>query len=297
VGVGSPLPDLVPVPLGRLDVVDARTRESRSVILEPFYVGRTPVTVGQHRAVLDADPLRSPGEPSARGRSRGTSAEQYRTCTEPDDVPVHGVTWFEAVLWCNAASRVAGLDPAYRVAGRVVRWDVRSAGYRLATEAEWEHACRGGTPGPRYGPISDVAWTADDDVDGPRPVATRLPNAFGLHDTLGNVWEWCWDYADTARYGEYRSLRGGGWADRPWSVRAGVRRGSAPDARIEDVGLRVAQGAVGEPGVLAAQGWSDAADRARARVPGLLPLGWTPLAFPSAAPDADEADDAVGAGD
>ncbi|MDF9878731.1 formylglycine-generating enzyme family protein [Cellulosimicrobium cellulans] len=279
--MGPPLPDLVPVPAGRLDLVDARTRESRSVVLEPFHVARTPVTVGQHQAVLDADPLR----PRPEG---GPSAVD-------DDVPVHGVTWFEAVLWCNAASRVAGLDPAYEVEGRDVRWDVRSAGYRLPTEAEWEHACRGGTSGPRYGPVAAVAWTADDRGDGPRPVATRLPNAFGLHDTLGNVWEWCWDYADTARYGEYRSLRGGGWADRPWSVRAGVRRGSAPDARIEDVGLRIAQGPVGEPGVPAAQGWSDAADRARAQVPGLLPLGWTPLTFPSVAEPS--ASDAVGAED
>ncbi|MFD4991762.1 formylglycine-generating enzyme family protein [Cellulosimicrobium cellulans] len=279
--MGSPLPDLVAVPAGRLDVVDARTRESRSVVLEPFHVARTPVTVGQHRAVLDADLLRRPPE-------GGPSAVA-------DDVPVHGVTWFEAVLWCNAASRVAGLDPAYRVEGRDVRWDVRSAGYRLPTEAEWEHACRGGTSGPRYGPVGAVAWTADDGGDGPRPVATRLPNAFGLHDTLGNVWEWCWDYADTARYGEYRSLRGGGWADRPWSVRAGVRRGSAPDARIEDVGLRVVRGAVGDPGVLAAQGCPDAADRARAQVPGLLPLGWTPLTFPSVAEPS--ASDAVGAED
>ncbi|QJW36966.1 formylglycine-generating enzyme family protein [Cellulosimicrobium protaetiae] len=277
--MGPPLPDLVPVPAGRLDVADARTGESRSVTLEPFRVARTPVTAGQHRAVLDAvldaDVLR----PHPQGGPSGVD----------DDVPVHGLTWFESVRWCNAASRVAGLDPAYRVEGRDVRWDVRSAGYRLPTEAEWEHACRGGTSGPRYGPVGDVAWTADDGVDGPRPVATRLPNAFGLHDTLGNVWEWCWDYADTARYGEYRSLRGGGWADRTWSVRAGVRRGSAPDARIEDVGLRVAQGAVGESGVPAAQGWSDAEDRARARVPGLLPLGWTPLTFPSA-----EAADAKG---
>ncbi|MFJ2521467.1 formylglycine-generating enzyme family protein [Cellulosimicrobium cellulans] len=281
--MGSPLPDLVPVPAGRLDLVDARTRESRSVVLEPFHVARTPVTVGQHRAVLAADPLRP--------RSEGGLSAIF------EDVPVHGVTWFEAVLWCNAASRVAGLDPAYRVEGRGVRWDVRSAGYRLPTEAEWEHACRGGTSGPRYGPVGAVAWTADDGGDGPRPVAGRLPNAFGLHDTLGNVWEWCWDYADTARYGEYRSLRGGGWADRPWSVRAGVRRGSAPDARIEDVGLRVARGAVGDPGVPAAQGWSDAADRARAQVPGLLPIGWTPLTFPTAADaDADEPP-AVGAED
>ncbi len=94
---------------------------------------------------------------------------------------------------------------------------------------------------------------------------------------LGNVWEWCWDYADPARYGDYRSLRGGGWADREWSVRASARRGSAPDAMLEDVGFRVARGAVGEPGADAAQGWSADADRRRADVRGPLPLGWTPL--------------------
>ena len=116
---------------------------------------------------------------------------------------------------------------------------------------------------------------------GAQPVAGKAANAFGLFDTLGNVWEWCWDHADTARYGDYRSLRGGGWADREWSVRASVRRGSAPDAVLEDVGFRVARGAVGEPGLepndAAAQGWSAAADLARADVRGPRPIGWTPL--------------------
>ncbi|WP_448007024.1 hypothetical protein [Agromyces bauzanensis] len=79
------------------------------------------------------------------------------------------------------------------------------------------------------------------------------------------------------RYGDYRSLRGGGWADREWSLRASVRRGSAPDAVLEDAGFRVARGAVGEPGGDAAQGWSAASDRDRADVRGPLPLGWTPL--------------------
>ncbi|MFC8924030.1 formylglycine-generating enzyme family protein [Cellulosimicrobium sp. NPDC057127] len=256
------LPDLLPLPAGGLEIADARTGRTRSAVLEAFRIGRTAVTVGEHRRVLDA----------VGSGARRTEAG--------DRLPVHGVTWFEAVRWCNAASRLAGVEPAYDVEGRRVRWDVGSEGYRLPTEAEWEYACRAGTSGPTYGPLGTVAWTADDAVDAPQPVATRSPNAFGLHDVLGNVWEWCWDYADTARYGEYRSLRGGGWADPPWSVRAGVRRGSAPDARIEDVGFRVARGAVGEPGVPAAQGWSDAADRARARVRGLVPLGWTPLSFP-----------------
>ena len=169
------------------------------------------------------------------------------------------------------------MRPAYEVDGRDVTWDVSADGYRLPTEAEWEWACRAGTTGPTYGPLADVAWTEADGVDGPQPVGGKSANALGLHDMLGNVWEWCWDYADTARYGDYRSLRGGGWADRAFSVRASVRRGSAPDAVLEDVGFRVARGAVGDRGEQAAQGWSADADLRRALISGPLPMGWTPL--------------------
>jgi len=103
------------------------------------------------------------------------------------------------------------------------------------------------------------------------------PNDFGLFDTLGNVWEWCWDFADPARYGDYRVFRGGGWADPAWSCRASVRRASAPDASLEDVGFRAARGPVGLAGSSAAQGWSADADLRRADIRGPLPVGWTPL--------------------
>ncbi|CCI53385.1 conserved hypothetical protein [Nostocoides jenkinsii Ben 74] len=108
-------------------------------------------------------------------------------------------------------------------------------------------------------------------------MGTKQPNAFGLFDMLGNVWEWCWDYADPARYADYRVLRGGGWADKHWSVRASVRRGSMPSARLDDVGFRIVSGAVGDGSTPAAQGWSRQADEERAQISGALPVGWTPL--------------------
>lgn len=231
---------LVDVPGGVLTMRDARTGTSREVHLQPFEIATTPVQVA--------------------GR-----------------VPRHGVTWFDAVRWCNDASQAAGLHPAYSRTGRVVEWDVSAGGYRLPTEAEWEWACRAGTSGPTYGPLAAIAWTAADAVTGPQTVALKDPNGFGLFDMIGNVWEWCWDYADPARYGDYRTLRGGGWADEPWSCRASVRRGSAPDAVLEDVGFRVARGPVGDGGARAAQGWSADTDHGRATVAGPLPLGWTPL--------------------
>ncbi|MFJ6415236.1 formylglycine-generating enzyme family protein [Paeniglutamicibacter sp. NPDC091659] len=240
------------IPAGTMQLRDARSSSTRTVELIPFEIGTTPVKFGQWP---------NPGT----------------TTNMQDSLPAHPVMWFAAIAWCNAESIAAGLKPAYVVNGREVHWNVDADGYRLPTEAEWEWACRAGTTEPTYGPLEDIAWTAADNVTGPQGVALKQPNDFGLFDMIGNVWEWCWDYADTARYGDYRSLRGGGWADKKWSCRAAVRRGSAPDAVLEDVGFRVARGPVGKHRDAAAQGWSAEADRLRAGIRGPLPVGWTPL--------------------
>lgn len=246
---------LASVPGGTVRLRDARTGTTRSVELLPFSLARTQLTRAMWHLLANDD-----GAPPALPAR-----------------PMHPVTWFDAVRWCNAASELAGLTPAYTISGREVSWDASSDGVRLPTEAEWEWAARAGTTTPVYGELGDIAWISSDAVEGPQDVAGKLPNSFGLFDMIGNVWEWCWDYADTARYGDYRSLRGAGWDDRPWSARASVRRGSAPDAVLDDVGFRVARGAVSAPGVNAAQGWSATADRERAAVKGPLPVGWTPL--------------------
>lgn len=241
-------PPLLAIGAGTIELRDARSSSRRTVTLAPFEIGRTAVTAEEFRG--DGDPR-----------------------------PVHGVTWFDAITWCNALSSSAGLTPAYRQFGRRIEWRLDADGYRLPTEAEWEFAARAGTTEPTYGPLEEIAWTAADGVEGPQAVALKEPNAFGLYDSIGNVWEWCWDYADTARYGEYRSIRGGGWADPAYSCRASVRRGSAPDAVLEDVGFRIARGAVGSAESRAGQGWSDEEDRLRADVRGPRPVGWTPLRF------------------
>lgn len=239
---------------GELVMRDARTSSTRTVAVEPFSLSTTPVTVAQFSQIQISHAVGDPGS-----------------------APVCPVSWIDAVRWCNTASIAQGLEPAYRINDATTSWDVGSDGYRLPTEAEWEWACRAGTTGPRYGEVGDIAWTETDGLDGPAPVATKRPNAFGLYDMLGNVWEWCWDYADPARYADYRSLRGGGWADKPWSCRASVRRGSMPTARLDDVGFRVARGAVESSGGDEVQGWSHQRDVSRASITGPIPFGWTPL--------------------
>ncbi|MCA9715294.1 MAG: SUMF1/EgtB/PvdO family nonheme iron enzyme, partial [Myxococcales bacterium] len=109
-------------------------------------------------------------------------------------------------------------------------------------------ACRAGTSGPRYGPLDEIAWYRDNAGERVHDVGLRRANAWGLHDMLGNTWEWCWDLYDTRVYGPYRVFRGGGWLDPPRGCRASCRRKSQPTFRIDDLGFRLAR----SPGAAAA---------------------------------------------
>ena len=136
--------------------------------------------------------------------------------------------------------------------------------FRLPTEAEWEYACRAGTTTPhQFGSVCD-GKQANCNGNNPygtnnkgpylkktSPVGGYAPNAWGLYDMHGNVWEWCSDW-----YGEYledpvrdptgskdgshRLRRGGGWNSRAVNCRAALRRGSLPSDRDYDIGFRLA---------------------------------------------------------
>ncbi|MFI9326585.1 formylglycine-generating enzyme family protein [Kitasatospora sp. NPDC052868] len=219
----SALGGMVAVPPGVVTLSDRRTQRSWPVEVAAFRLAALPVTQGLYAEVTGRWP----------GAGRG------------ERLPVEGVSWWDAVRFCNALSRRDGFTPAYRLGpdggDEVVAWDAAADGYRLPTEAEWEHACRAGTAGPHYGPLDEIAWYRGNSEERIHEVGGKRPNPWGLHDMLGNVWNWCWDVYDAEVYGDYRVLRGGGWFDEHWSCRASARRRSHPSLRIDDVGFRVAR--------------------------------------------------------
>jgi len=201
-----------------------------------------------------------------------------------DDYPAYEVFWGDAVLYCNARSKLDGLDTVYTyteingVPGNLselegVVIDFAKHGYRLPTEAEWEYAGKAGS-------VSDFFWNKDYDpypatpIDtsevnnyaiwfgnswiygsdfeefGTQPVAGRSPNAYGLYDMAGNVYEWCNDWygeyaADAAtdpngpETGDMRILRGGSWGNQANLLRSANRTFFVPDYSYYFIGFRV----------------------------------------------------------
>jgi formylglycine-generating enzyme required for sulfatase activity len=135
----------------------------------------------------------------------------------------------------NNPSRVKRLDlPIQAIGWNDARTYCQTAGMRLPTEAEWEYAARAANTASRYGNIGDIAWYGGNSGDSPHEVGGKPANAWGLYDTLGNVWEWVADWADdyTASSatdpqgpatGASRVLRGGAWGVNPQNARVSMR--------------------------------------------------------------------------
>jgi formylglycine-generating enzyme required for sulfatase activity len=183
----------------------------------PYYMGKYEVTQQQYQQVMGTNPSRFKGQ----------------------NLPVETVAWDNAQEFCKAVARLSKF-----------RYDVR-----LTTEAEWEFACRAGTTttyntGDKDADLDKAAWYIANSKDTTHPVGQKTPNAWGVYDMHGNVWEWCADWYAPYRAGavvdphgptegQSRVLRGGAWRNLAWCCRSARRDGCSSGNRNYYFGFRV----------------------------------------------------------
>jgi len=210
--------EMVWIPPGQFQMGGAMEDDERPThtvrLSRGFWMGRYPVTQIQWTALMGANPS------SFQGKKR----------------PVENITWHEANAYID-------------------KINAKTAGYRLPTEAEWEYASRAGRRGRWcFGndetKLPEFAWTAQNSGRQTHEVGKKKPNAWGLFDMHGNVWEWCSDWfgpysGGLARdpvgpaYGDFKVVRGGSWYFPAAQSRCAYRDGERPEGRLNSLGFRL----------------------------------------------------------
>jgi len=244
--------EMVSVPGGSFLMGDTEYETPvHTVTLSGFSIGKYEVTQAQYRAVMGYNP-----SAFSKDADRGENKNKR---------PVENVTWYDAIEFCNKLSKRDGLQAVYNISDRIPKkgYPIKSAtvtadrsknGYRLPTEAQWEFACRAGTTTSWFSGTEDTldnyAWYDANSNEKTHEVGKKSPNAFGLYDMHGNVWEWCWD-----RYGDYsgeaqtdpqgvssgadRVFRGGSWRSSAVGVLSAYRDYVNPNNRGDILGFRI----------------------------------------------------------
>ena len=228
---------------------DSSDDETQHVVTltKDFYLGMYEVTQAEYQKVMGTNPSDFKGDKVAeRHPQTGRVVKKVDSANHP----VESVSWEDAVAFCKKLSDL----PEEKAAGRV---------YRLPTEAEWEHACRAGSTtsysfGEDRQEVREYAWINSNSGSRTHPVVEKKPNAWGLYDMQGNVWEWCSDwygpYPDVPTTdpvgpstGSFRVRRGGGWYDVATYCRSASRYWPYPSLQSNFLGFRVALSSTGIP--------------------------------------------------
>lgn len=244
------------------------------VVVRDFYLSPYELTTGEYLRFVETTHTNYPAwlDENSPYHYRNGAKDYYRVLDSilfDPQRPIVGITWTNAVAYCNWLSAERGLSPAYQILPDTITRIPAAEGYRLPTEAEWEYAARERGKKVRFGTGRNVAGASDINVDAREayarayitgsfhryctmPVRTGKPNALGLYHMSGNVWEWCQDWYDADCYaranqeagpatGTQKVLRGGSWYFDGYHARCSNRHHARPDRHFHAAGMRMAR--------------------------------------------------------
>jgi formylglycine-generating enzyme required for sulfatase activity len=211
--------EFVLIPPGTFMIGDMQNFSGHQVtISKPFYMQTTEVTQGQWEKIMGSNP------------------SNFKNCG--GDCPVDNVSWIDVQGFIRKLNQVE-----------------ETSKYRLPTEAEWEYACRAGATanysfGDSVDELGSYAWYNVNSGNRTHPVAQKKPNAWGLYDMHGNVWEWCKDWYDDypsgavsnpegPSSGQHRVMRGGAWLGSASTLKSAFRGEDYPVVQSHDIGFRL----------------------------------------------------------
>ena len=248
------------------------------VIVKDFYLSPFELTTGEYLRFVEATASNYPAwlEPGNVYHYQTGAKDYYRVL---DSVlldpyrPIVGISWYNAVAYCNWLSEKQGLPAAYSIDSDTIIFKKAANGYRLPTEAEWEYAAREGGKKQRFANGRDTAWSSEVNADARATLARSYapqgisrgytlrvnalrPNALGLYHMSGNVWEWCQDWYAVDHYthqpgttispsgpetGQQKVLRGGSWYFDGYHARCANRHHAKPEQHFHAAGVRLAR--------------------------------------------------------
>ncbi len=194
-------------------------KKAHKVELDTFYMAEFPVTQELYEAVMKTNPSKF------KGKRR----------------PVETVNWYKSVEFCQKINEILELPQG---SDDKAKLDLKTKGFRLPTEAEWEYAAGGGARAEHTkqeyagsNNLNIVGWYSKNANSETRPVGLKMPNKLGLYDMSGNVYEWCWDWS--GKDSKYRVLRGGSWCNDATRSRIAFRNYDFPNFVWNDFGFRL----------------------------------------------------------
>lgn len=258
---------LTPIKSGVFTMIDASQKNLNAhldIKVNDFSIAKKQVTVEEYVHFVEQAGYDYPSWHEKSGYYEKGYLSNIGTSFSHENCPIVGISWYDAIEFCNWLSVKSGLQKVYTHEKGQWVFNRTANGYRLPSEAEWEYSARGGHVGRNFifsgsNDIKDVGWYKNNSLNQLHSTGSKQSNELGLYDMSGNSWEWCWDRYSQLQAsnwlnvkkilenpigpneGNDRVIRGGAWSSQMDQCKVNFRNYIDPKTKSLEIGLRLCQ--------------------------------------------------------